>query len=158
MCPRAGRCECGPGRVRDRAGRPPRERGFAISLGVANSAIPEKSSTGLQPNVAAALSYAAWWISGLFFFLVERESGFVKFHAAQAMAGLGAVWALGFVVWGLAFAALFVSAILLTVLLYVAYAVWALGIVLWAICIVRAWKGETFELPFAGAFARRLTN
>ena len=108
--------------------------------------------------MAAALSYAAWWVSGLFVFLVERESRFVKFHAAQAMVGLGGLWALGLVLWGLAFAALFLSAILFTVLLYVAFAVWLLGVAVWAVCVVRAWKGEEFELPWAGAIARRISS
>lgn len=125
---------------------------------MANSAIPEKSSTGLAPNVAAALSYVAWWVSGLFVFLVERESRFVKFHAAQAMVGLGALWTLGLALWALAFAALFISALVFTVLLYIAYAAWLLGIAVWAVCVVRAWKGEEFELPWAGAIARRLSN
>jgi len=108
--------------------------------------------------MAAALSYAAWWVSGLFVFLVERESRFVKFHAAQAMVGLGGLWALGLVLWGLAFAALFLSAILFTVLLYVAFAVWLLGVAVWAVCVVRAWKGEEFDLPWAGAIARRISS
>lgn len=123
-----------------------------------NSAIPEKSSTGLAPSVAASLSYVAWWVSGLFVFLVERESPFVKFHAAQAMFGLGTIWMLGLTLWALAFAALFISAMLFTVLLYIAYAVWLLGIAVWAVCVVRAWKGEEFELPWAGAIARRISS
>lgn len=117
-----------------------------------------KSSTGLAPNAAAALSYVAWWVSGLFVFLVERESRFVKFHAAQAMVGLGALWALGLALWALAFAALFISALVFTVLLYIAYAAWLLGIAVWAVCVVRAWKGEAFELPWAGAIARRISG
>ena len=97
-------------------------------------------------------------MTGVFVFLVERESRFVKFHAAQAMVGLGAIWVLGLAVWALAFAALFVSATLYTTLLYISFAVWAMGIVVWAICVVRAWKGEEWELPWAGAVARRLSN
>lgn len=117
-----------------------------------------KSSTGLAPHAAAALAYLAWWVSGLLFFLVERESRFVKFHAAQAMVALGALWVLGLAMWVFAFAALFVSAAVFTVLLYVAYAVWLLGILVWAISLVRAWKGDEFELPIFGPVARRLSK
>ncbi len=117
----------------------------------------ETSSTGLAPNAAAALAYLAWWLSGLLFFLVERESGFVKFHAAQALVGLGALWAAGLTLWVFALAALFVSASAFQVLLYLAYGVWVVGLIAWAICIVRAWKGEEFELPWAGNIARRLS-
>lgn len=119
---------------------------------------PETSSTGLTPNAAAALSYLAWWLSGLLFYLVERESRFVKFHAAQAVIGLGALWVAGLILWVFAFAALFVSAAVFKILLYLAYAVWLIGLVAWAVCLVRAWKGEEFELPWAGAIARRLTS
>jgi len=118
----------------------------------------QTSSTGLAPNAAAALAYLAWWVSGLLFFLIERENRFVKFHAAQALVGLGALWALGLTMWAVAFAAIFVSAAASTVLLYAAYAVWLAGIAAWAICTVRAWKGDEFELPIFGPIARRLSN
>ena len=118
----------------------------------------QTSSTGLAPNAAAALAYLAWWVSGLFFFLIERESRFVTFHAAQALVGLGGLWVLGMTIWSIAFAALFVSAAAFTVLLYFAYAAWLLGIVAWAICIVRAWRGDEFELPIFGAIARRMST
>ena len=119
---------------------------------------PQTSSTGLAPNMAAALSYLAWWVSGLLFFLIERDNRFVKFHAAQALVGLGTLWALGLALWAVAFAALFVSSAASTVLLYASFGVWMLGILAWAICIVRAWKGDEFELPVLGSVARRLSN
>ena len=116
------------------------------------------SSTGLPPNTAAALSYLAWWVSGLLFFLVERENRFVKFHAAQALVGLGALWALGFTMWVLAFGALFVSAGAFKIFLYLSYAAWLAGMITWAVCIVRAWKGDEFELPLVGGVARRMAS
>ena len=36
-----------------------------------------KTSMGLQPNVAALLSYVLGWITGLIFFLVEQWKGYV---------------------------------------------------------------------------------
>lgn len=117
----------------------------------------ETSSTGLPPHAAAALSYLAWWLSGLLFFLVERDNRFVKFHAAQALVGLGGLWVLGLLLWVFAFAALFISAAAFKVLLYLAYSVWFLGLVAWAVCIVRAWQGAEFELPWAGGIAHRLS-
>ena len=118
----------------------------------------QTSSTGLAPNAAAALAYLAWWVSGLFVFLIERENRFVAFHAAQALVGLGGLWALGMTIWVAAFGALFVSAAAFTVLLYLAYAAWFLGIAAWAICIVRAWQGDEFELPIFGPIARRMST
>ena len=44
-----------------------------------------KSSTGLDENIAALLSYILGWVSGLIFFLIEKDSKFVRFHAMQSI-------------------------------------------------------------------------
>src|SRR6185369_1619117 len=44
-----------------------------------------KSSTGMEENVAALLSYVLGWISGLVFLLIEKDSRLVRFHAVQAL-------------------------------------------------------------------------
>jgi uncharacterized membrane protein len=44
-----------------------------------------KSSTGLDENIAALLSYVFGWVSGLIFFLIEKDSRFVRFHAMQSI-------------------------------------------------------------------------
>ena len=53
----------------------------------ADAAAP--SSTGLEPNFAAALAYLAGPFSGILILLVERSNDFVRFHAWQAILGLG---------------------------------------------------------------------
>jgi len=40
-----------------------------------------KTSTGIQPNVAALLSYVLGVITGIIFYLLEKENKFVRFHA-----------------------------------------------------------------------------
>ncbi|MCC7105154.1 MAG: hypothetical protein IT307_08440, partial [Chloroflexi bacterium] len=42
------------------------------------------SGTGLQPNVAAALSYVLGIVTGVIFVLIERDR-FVRFHAFQCI-------------------------------------------------------------------------
>ncbi len=49
-----------------------------------------KSSTGLDENVAGLLCYVLGWVSGLVFFLIEKESKFVKYHAMQSIVVFGA--------------------------------------------------------------------
>ena len=44
-----------------------------------------KSSTGLDENVAALLSYIVGWVSGLVFYLMEKDSKLVRFHAMQSI-------------------------------------------------------------------------
>ena len=48
-----------------------------------------KSSIGLEPNVAGALSYI--WIVGLVLFFIEKENKFIRFHAMQSVL-YGAAW------------------------------------------------------------------
>src|SRR5213078_1778870 len=47
------------------------------------------SSMGMQPNVAAGLSYVFGWVTGLIFFLVEKQNRFVRFHAMQSILFFG---------------------------------------------------------------------
>jgi uncharacterized membrane protein len=54
-----------------------------------------KSSTGLDENIAVLLSYLFWWLGGLIFFIVEKKSKYVKFHALQSLVFGGVL----FVVW-----------------------------------------------------------
>ena len=48
-----------------------------------------KSSTGLAENDAGLLCYVLIWVSGLVFILLEQESKFVRFHAAQSVIVFG---------------------------------------------------------------------
>ena len=61
----------------------------------------EKTSIGLEANVAGLLCYVLGWISGLVFILIERESKFVRFHAMQSIIVFGilsvASFILGFI-------------------------------------------------------------
>lgn len=111
------------------------------------------STTGLEPDVASALAYLAGPFSGVLILLAERTNLHVRFHAWQSVIALGGLWVLGLVLYLLAFAALFVSAAAFRLLLWVAVLVWAGWVVLWLICLVKAYRGERFRLPLAGAFA-----
>ncbi len=44
----------------------------------------EKSSTGLEENVAGFFCYLFVFITGIVFLVVEKKSSFVKFHAMQS--------------------------------------------------------------------------
>lgn len=113
------------------------------------------STTGLEPHVAAALAYLAGPFSGVLLLLAERTNPHVRFHAWQSLVALGGLWMLGLVLYLLAFAALFVSATAFRLLLWVAVLVWVGWVVLWVICLVKAYRGERFRLPLAGAMADR---
>jgi uncharacterized membrane protein len=102
----------------------------------------EKTSTGLQENVAALLSYTLFWVSGLFFILMENENKFVRFHAMQSIIVFGSlniiyivIGTIPFIGWGLG------------------SIVWLLGVVLWIVLMVRAYQGEKYMLPVVGELA-----
>src|SRR5687767_2357838 len=53
--------------------------------------VSERSSTGLDANLAAALAYLAGCVTGIALLFVEKESRFVRFHALQSTAVFVAV-------------------------------------------------------------------
>jgi uncharacterized membrane protein len=120
------------------------------------TSLPHTSSTGLAPNAAAALAYVLGPITGIPLFLIEKESPFVRYHAAQSitmsaiMIGLSLV--LGFVSSALLVVPIvgWLAALAITMLV-------SLGsFVLWIVLMWRAWRGAEWEAPVAGAMARRL--
>ena len=42
-----------------------------------------KTSLGLEENVAGLLTYVLGWLTGLIFLLAEKKSKFVRFHACN---------------------------------------------------------------------------
>ena len=122
-----------------------------------------KSSTGLDENIAALLSYIFGWISGLIFFLMEKDSRLVRFHAMQSILFNVLIGVLAFVVWFIlmilwvilaqvsdALAAIFG---IITMLLWLVFSVGIL--IAWILCLVKAFQGQYFKLPVIGNFAEK---
>ena len=102
-----------------------------------------KTSTGMQANVAALLCYLVGWITGLIFFLIEKENKFVRFHALQSIIVFGGLGVISIVL-----AVTVVGLVLVPI-------VWLLQLVLWILLMVKAYQGEKFKLPFAGELAEK---
>ena len=124
-----------------------------------------KSSTGLDENVAALLSYILTWITGLVFFFIEKSSRLVRFHAMQAIL-LGATAAvLGIVLWfgWIIFAVVgaMISDILpglISLVFGLLLFVFWIGIVIaWIMCLIKAYQGQYFKLPVLGNFAEKFS-
>jgi len=131
-------------------GPPPREEGGA--QGTAAHAQAGQVAGGLDPNVAAALSYVLGVITGLVFFLIEDENQFVRFHAAQSMVVFGALVVLniGLSIFVGVFAAISGFLALLNLL---SSLVALVGLVLWIILIFKAYSGEWYRVPVAADIA-----
>ena len=116
------------------------------------------TSTGLAPRTAATLAYAAWWITGLIFWLLEREDRFVRFHAAQAIAAFGAIALLVILFGGLAGASLSFLPAAFPPLLVAAFVTWLGGLALWLVAMWKAASGDAFRIPLAADWADKLNR
>ena len=103
-----------------------------------------KTSSGMTQNVAGLLCYVAGWITGLIFFLIEKENRFVRFHAMQSIITFGGLTVLFFVVGMIPFVNLALVPILGLVQL-----------VLWIVLMVKAYQGVLFKLPVIGDIAEK---
>jgi uncharacterized membrane protein len=116
-----------------------------------------KGGSGLPENVAGALSYLLGPLTGIAFFLIDRERPFVRFHAVQSI-GVTIAWV------AIAVALMIVSTVigmipilgfLVSILLNLGLAVVGFG--LWIVLMLQAYRGKTWEVPGLGPHVRRLT-
>lgn len=104
---------------------------------------PPVSSSGLDQNTAATLSYVLGFITGLIFLFMEKENKFIRFHAMQSTV-------------------ISLSLLLLnTVLGFIPIVGWILAalitpvaLIIWILCMVKAYQGQWYEFPIAGKFSK----
>ncbi len=97
----------------------------------------KKYAFGLEKNVAAALTYLLGWLTGLLFYLVEKDPD-IRFHAVQSVIFFGGLTILSL---------LPVLGWLLSPFLFL------IGLVGWIVLLVKAYQGEKFKLPVIGGLA-----
>jgi uncharacterized membrane protein len=125
-----------------------------------------KSSTGLDENIAALLSYIFGWVSGLIFFLIEKDSRLVRFHAMQSILLNAAALVVGFLLWfvwviaAIIFAQVSdVLASLVSLVLGLLIFVFYIGILIAVIlCLIKAYQKQYFKLPVLGNFAEKFSS
>ncbi len=103
-----------------------------------------KCSNGMQANLAALLSYLLGFITGIIFYVIEKDNKFVRFHAMQSIITFGALFVLN------------------TILAFIPVIGWVLmpivgiiTLILWIILMVKAYQGENFKLPIVGDMAEK---
>jgi len=119
------------------------------------------SQSGLSENAAATLSYVLGWLTGIIFFLIDKRP-YVRFHAAQSIVVFGGLHIIRAIVgmmfgagwwfggWGGPHFGSFGAGIALLVFLgFVSF-------ILWIICMIKAFQGERFMVPYAGEIAANL--
>lgn len=103
----------------------------------------KKTSTGLDRNTAAALSYVLGPLSGILFLVLENDK-YIRFHAMQSI-----VFSIAIVVINTALVFTFILAIFVPLL-------WILWFVIWLVVMYKAWQGDEWEIPMIGSLARQL--
>jgi len=121
----------------------------------AGAAASGPTSMGLEPNVAAGLSYVLGWITGLVFFLMEKQNRFVRFHAMQSILFFGGLSILGIVlriIIGIDIPFLSLVALCINGLLGL------VAFVGWIVLLINGFQGKYFKLPVIGDYAERYAN
>ncbi|MEP7353745.1 MAG: hypothetical protein ABI824_10980 [Acidobacteriota bacterium] len=113
---------------------------------------PSGQATVLDENVACALCYSLWFLTGILFLILEpyKNNRLIRFHAFQSIfSGLAVTcvfWVLSSMVFvpglGLLFSAIFMIYPLA-------------GTVLWAVLMYKAYMKERWVLPFVGPLAEK---
>jgi uncharacterized membrane protein len=103
----------------------------------------EKTSTGLEANLAAALTYLLGFISGIAFLVLEKENRFVRFHALQSVLAFGGIT----LVW------LLLNAVPILGFIFGVLVIIPASAILWLVLMFKAYQGEEFKLPIVGQIA-----
>ena len=125
----------------------------------------DKSSTGLDVNIASLLAYVFGWVSGLIFFLMEKSSQLVRFHAMQSIllnvvvgviaVVLTIVLSVLALILGQISGALASIATLLWFLFWMVFSVAIL--IVWVMCLLKAYQGQKWKIPFIGDYAEKFS-
>jgi uncharacterized membrane protein len=101
-----------------------------------------KTSLGLDENIEGALCYLFGILTGIVFFVLEKDSKFVKFHAMQS------------ILFGI------VYLVISTILAFIPIVGWILDMLivilafaLWLYLMYKAYKGEMYKIPYIGDIA-----
>jgi uncharacterized membrane protein len=137
----------------------------------ANQPSPSSGLGGMDPKVAAAISYI--WIVGLIFFFLEKENRFVRFHAMQS------------ILFGVANSIIMIVLAIIATILTVAFGIggamvgggvgtlvslliWLIWLLFWLLAMVmfvglifaavKAYQGQKFKLPIIGKMAENIVE
>ncbi len=107
----------------------------------------KKTSLGIDENIEAALSYLLGFITGILFFVLEKESKFVRFHAMQSIVVFIAIFVINMVL-GIILSISVVGLMLLPL-------IYLVEMILWIFLMYKAYNGEKFKLPVVSDFAEK---
>ena len=106
-----------------------------------------KTSMGLEPNTAGLLCYLGVWITGIIFYVLEKDNMQVRFHAMQSMIIFGTITVVEIVVGWIPVLGWIVNSLL-----------GVLAFILWIVLMYKAYKGEKIKIPVATELAEKWTK
>jgi uncharacterized membrane protein len=98
-----------------------------------------------NPRFLATIAYAGGLITGAVLLAVEKQDRFVRFHAMQSVVTFAAVLLLHLVLTGVP---VFGLVLYLPFILVV--------VALWVFLMIKAWRGDSYKLPYLGDLAEHL--
>ncbi len=141
---------------------PPGPAPGTVHLSLSNT----KSSTGIESNIAALLSYIFGWITGIIFLLIEKDNKFVRFHAMQSTIFSAAITVIQIflsiistliwsIVWRGGLAGWNTATAITGFISIVSLLFWLACIALFILAMVKAYNHEAYKLPLVGNIAER---
>ena len=106
-----------------------------------------KTSMNMEENMASLLCYILGWITGLIFYLIEKENKTVKFHAMQSILTFLPLTIIVSVFWAISWFIPFIWMLSMLIGL--------LTFILWIVLMIKAYQGEKFKLPIVGDIAEK---
>ena len=98
-----------------------------------------KTASGLDENLAGLLCYLFGFVTGIIFFLLEKDNRYVRFHALQSIILSIAILVLNFALNFIPFLGAFLSFLLMIA-----------ALALWIFLMVKAYQGQKYKLPVIG--------
>lgn len=111
-----------------------------------------KTSTGIDENLAGLLCYLLGVVTGIIFYVIEKESKFVRFHAVQSIVVFGGIAVIAIVIIPI-LAVIPILGWIIGILLNFLLSI--ISLVLWVLLMYKAYKGEMYKLPIAGSLAEK---
>ena len=103
-----------------------------------------KTSIGLEENIEGALCYILFFVTGIVFYVLEKDNKFVKFHAMQAILVFLPAWIVVILLGWIPFLGWIIAGLIAL-----------LTVILWLILMLKAYQGEKFKLPIVGDIAEK---
>ena len=113
------------------------------------------TTMGMQPNVEAGLSYVLGWVTGLIFFLMEKQNRYVRFNAMQSILFFGGLTVIRILLSAVGFIDLGFLDLIVSLLGIV---VGIVGFVGYIVLLINAFQGKYFKLPVIGDYAEKYAN